>query len=254
MSNRRKDTTRARDHAKPEAKGSAADGLTGDSFTPDAMIARLMADDGFRQALRTIYALQRKGQKIVSGSDEEEVLVLYVSLAVRRRERTKGSPKEKFERRWAQDTGKTWKALTEFPTRIRRMAGEVEHVGKSHWLDPKRIASEIPLAMYAKREFPILPTTLRNYADWLEATINRTSTFLKSLYLRVPRGRLSLFTLTVSEQVKLITGRYRDRLVADLLNAADLVLHPGTAKSQPRFFEQDIALQRSRQKRKTPKT
>jgi hypothetical protein len=267
LSDRRKDTTQAHHHAKPDTKGSAADGSAGDpvdgalsSVWDDARVVRLMADDGFRQALGRIYRLARDDQKAAGGS-EEEALLLYASVAVtytrptaKRGKQTDCTPKENWERCWTQDTGKTWKALTEFPDRIRRMAEEVEHVGRSYVFDPKRITSEIPLAMYAKREFPILPTTLRNYAGWLEAQVASTSAYIKSFYRRTLRGALSHFTLDVSKQVKLITGQFHDREVADLLNVADLVLNPDTAKSGLRFNEQNIALLRSRQKRKTPKT
>lgn len=214
----------------------------------------LMANGGFRKALEQIFNLARDEHKVAGGSEEELALLLFVFLAVRSRRRT-GTPKEHWERSFAQDTGKTWKALSEFPDRLRRIAGELEHLSGSWPFDPVRaITSERPLAIYAKREFPILPTTLRNYANWLAAQVNAVSGLMKLFYLRAPRGRLSLLTLQVSEQVKLITGRVCDPQVAELLNAADLVLNPGDLDSGDRFDEQTIALMRSREKRKTRKT
>lgn len=232
-----------------KVRGSGARPVALDEANP-----LLMANGRFRKALEQIFDLALDEHKVAGGSKEDPDLLLFVFLAVRRRRRT-GTPKEHWERTFAQDTGKTWKALSEFPDRLKRIAGELEHLSGNWPFDPVRaFTSEEPLAIYAKREFPILPTTLRNYANWLAAQVNAVSGLMKNFYLRAPRGRLSLVTLQVSEQVKLITGRVCDPQVAELLNAADLVLNPGDSDSGDRFDEQAIALMRSREKRKTHKT
>lgn len=217
---------------------------------------RLKADSECCLALKRILQLARKDYSVARS---EEHLVFFVSLAVRNRkrtgERTRFTRKESFERTFAQFTGKTWKQLAEFPNRLRRIAAEVEHLSGSPSFDPAQtITSELPLAIYAKREFPILPTTLENYANWLEAHVSATSRFIKRFCPQGPQGRYSGFILNVSEEVKLLTGRVCDRQVADLLNAADLALNPDDPDSGTRYDEQGIALLRSRKKRKTSQT
>jgi hypothetical protein len=222
----------------------------------DAGVARLMAHHGFLQALGKIHGVARDGQKAAGESDE--ALLLYTRLAVGPTKRTGRTLKENFERRFAQDTGKTWKALAEFPDRLRRLAEEVKGLSRSPFFDPLRTATTILPDNthwdFAKRDFCMLHLFLESYSYWLDERVKRVSALGKHFYRRAPRGKLSLFTIHVSEQVKLTTGGWHDRLVADLLNAADLVLNPDTAKCGPRFDEQSIVLQRSRNKTKNPKT
>jgi hypothetical protein len=215
-------------------------------------VALFKADPECCLALEQILQLARKGD---SASGSEEDLLFFIFLAVKSGRRTRYSSKADFERTFARFTGKTWKALSEFPARLRRTAEEVERVGGSHFFDPARaIKLETPLAIYARREFPKLPTTLANYARWLEAQVKGISRMMRRFYRRGRPGQYSSFILNASEQVKLIAGRFCDRQVADLLNAADRVLHPGDSTSGIRFDEQGIALLRSRQKHKTLKT
>jgi hypothetical protein len=200
--------------------------------------------------------LRETPENLKPDNQSDNLLLIYTRNAVMgsvmtRSKRAKSTPKELWEKCFAQNTGKTWKQLTEFPGRIRRMAKEIELIHRSYVFDPERLTSKASLVMYAKREFPILPVILGNYAHYLEIKVIQTSAKMKRFYSRTPRGMLSPFILDVSKQVKIITGRYHDRLVADLLNAADLVLNPDVAKTGPRFFEQPIVLVRSRQKRKS---
>ena len=238
-----------------QSASSPVDGVP-QQLLSDAGVAQLMADSGFRQALEEIHGLARDSQE--AASENEEALLLYACLAVKHRKRMDGTPKENYERRWAQDTGKTWKALAEFPGRLRGMAEEVKGLSGSPFFDPARTTTTmIPDGKhwdFAKRELSMLHLFLEGYSYWLDERVKCVSTFMKHFYRRVPRGTLSLFTLNVSKEVKLMTGRFHDREVADLLNAADFVLNPDIAKSGPRFDEQSIALMRSRQKRKAPKT
>jgi hypothetical protein len=222
--------------------------------------ARLMADDSFHKALEQICKHARNGQKATNRS--EETLLLFAYLAVRRSDRTGRTPKENWERGSAHNTGKTWKQLAEFSGRLRRIAQEVEHLRKNHYFDPEQectffthqhaITAEGPLADFAKQQFRMLPATLGNYANWLEMRVHSISDLMKHFYRRTPRKH-SPFIHEVSAEVKVITGRFRDLEVANLLNAADRVLNPGHQGSEDRFNEATIALLRYRQKRKTPK-
>jgi hypothetical protein len=203
-----------------------------------------MADEGVRRAMETICKLARDGHSATVSSD----LFRFLSQAVQC-----PRPAQDYERDWARDTGKSWKQLTEFPDRLRGIAEEVEGLSRSKFFDPARaIISEMPLAVDQRREFPILPKALRNYANWLKGQIELNLAFRKH-YGRWPRKH-SHFIRYVSEEVKSITGRYCDREVADLLNAADRVVNPGNRDNKDRLDEQTIALLRSRQNRKTPKT
>jgi len=203
-----------------------------------------MADDGFRKAMGNIRKRARNDREAADGREEDLFWLVYI-VANRRED----APKEN----WAQNTGKTWKSLVEFPGRLRRMAEEVEHLSRSHFFDPRAITSEIPLAIFAKREFSILPVTLKNYASWLEEQAGSISAYRKYFYLSPSRER-SFFIYLVSEQVKLITGRFCDPEVAELLNAADLLLNPDKTHRDKGFDAPTLALLRARWKRKVPKT
>ena len=205
------------------------------------------AEEGeeFRTKLENICKLRRDGQ----GRADEALKMIPVAAfyAVTHRPHAGGTPREKWQREWALHAGMSWKQLSEFPDRIRRMAEELERVSRHSSFDLKRITSEIPLAMYAKREYRRLPATLRNYADLLQAQIKSDTALLKSFYRRVPR-KYSPFIPYLSEQVKLLTGGPYDSQVADLLNAADYALN---ASTEIRFYSQHLVDLRTRHKRKT---
>ncbi len=226
-------------------------------MTPAEAMPYLMANRQFRKALENIRKLARHGHRLASGSEEEVNLLMFAYLAVRFRGHRGERRKEDWERRWARDTGKSWKALAEFPARLRRMAEDVKGLSGSPFFDPMRTATTVLPDTdwdFARQGLYMLPFCLEAYSNWLDERVKHVSAYMRYFYRRTPRGRLSAFTLHVSEQVKLLTGRLHDPEVAELLNAADLVLNPEIAKTGPRFDEQSIALLRYREKRKTPKT
>lgn len=210
--------------------------------------SRLIANNGFSRALAKILNLAQQGH--TPAEEGREALLVFVPLAV---QRTKPARREDWERTWARDTGKTWKQLTEFSDRLRRIAQEIRGLSRSYCFDPKRAFRPNPLLpdntqwAFAKRQFDKLPTFLEVYACWLEAQVKGISARMKYFYRRAPR-RHSGFIHFVSDQVKLMTGNFHDREVADLLNAADRALNPGHQGTEDRFDEQTIALLRSRQK------
>jgi hypothetical protein len=77
----------------------------------------------YQEKLRSVTALQTGHWE---GQDCSRVLTVYACLAVSPHQ---GRP-EALERHWAAKTGKNWKALTEFPERLLRMADEVEHINR----------------------------------------------------------------------------------------------------------------------------
>lgn len=212
--------------------------------------SRLIANDGFSRALAKILNLARKGH--TPAAEGREALLVFVPLAV---QRMKPARREDWERTWARDTGKTWKQLTEFSDRVRRIAEEIKGLSGSHYFDRKRAITEKSLLPdsthweFAKRHFELLPMFLEGYACWLEEQVKAISALMKHFYRRAPRKH-SGFIRFVSDQVKLMTGKFHDREVADLLNAADRALNPGHQGTEDRFDEQTIALLRSRQKRR----
>jgi hypothetical protein len=219
--------------------------------TLDARLARLMKNREFLKALEEIRKQGREGQDIADGFKEAlEMLPLAACLAVTYTRSTRTTPREEWQQNWARHAGMSWKQLTEFPERIRRMAEEIERVQKHVFFDPKQLKSETRLAKYAKGVFPTLPVVLQHYADFLKAEVKGNSALLKSFYLRVPRKHSS-FILVLSKQVKIITGTFHDSKVADLLNAADYALN---ATTKTRFQTQLILDLRIRQKRKTTRT
>ncbi len=234
----------------------------------DVRLACLKADDGFRKAMKEIRKLARDGRQT---DESEEALCLYAYLAVRPKEsNSRRTPKERWEEVWGSGTSKKWKALTEFPDRIRKISAEVTSVSGSAFFDPQRaIRGKLApwadfsyaafsgrdghFVNFAKEQFRLLPVTLKLYADWLEVQIKGISALGKHFYRRKPRKH-SLFIHEVSNEVNRITGRVCDRQVADLLNAADRAMNPAQKRTDDRFDEQTIALLRSRQKRKRAKT
>lgn len=150
---------------------------------------------------------------------------------------------EALERNWASNTGKPWKTLKEFPERLIRMADEVERINagdpaffarRPQWNVDRNESSNL------REVCEQLPASMRSYAKALR---ERNSYVAKV----TPRsGRLNAL-LDLSEIVKLLTGGYRDRQVAELLNAAADTLH-----ERAQFDALNIAQARSR-RRKNPR-
>lgn len=122
------------------------------------------------------------------------------------------------------------------------------------YFDPGAITSGHPWDLYAKYEFSLLPTTLKDYASWLGEQVGKLlANYGANTYLR-PLVERWFYTHRVSKKVKTITGRFLDRQVAELLNAVQLVMNPNKPDFDKGFDAQTIALLRYRRKRKTRKT
>jgi hypothetical protein len=234
-------------------------------------VPRLLADAGFRAALNPLREFQKehlrraeKGQGRRSGlvsecrkeqKDPSELLEglmniapFLAALAV-----GKNARKRDWESLWTFGTGKTWKSLREFPRRLRSMADEVERLNKSHLFSPERaITKKTPHANFAKTQFARLPACLNLYASWIEMWASKIPS-LTGEHSRRQRGRGD-YVYGLSVIIAILTGRFHDEKVSDLLNAADLALNPESQQRAPRFHPQTLADLRSRQKRKRPKT
>jgi len=160
-----------------------------------------------------------------------------------------GVSRKRWETVWALNTGKTWKALTEFPDRMCRMADEVKRVNESSTFSPAQFANaRTAVAEIARQRFHELPGVLRLYAQELRRHIARVPRMTAKAFPPSPRGH-SPALLYLSLSVLGLTGKPRDRMVADLLNAAALALGE---KSE--FDALTIAQLRSRRRPKPPKT
>jgi hypothetical protein len=193
----------------------------------------------FERALQTIIDRQ---EEWAHGMDLAGALAAIACLAV---STTRGR-RESWQKLWTLETGKMWKALKEFPKRLQKMAEEVERVNASFFFSPAQFANAKTLeAEIARKRFNQLPGIMRVYAAALGAHVARVPRLHAISFPPPPRGP-SRRLLYLSYTVRLLTGKYRDGQVAELLNAAATALDE---KSQ--FDALTIAQARSRWKKKT---
>jgi hypothetical protein len=189
--------------------------------------ANLLADKQVCGALDKLEAQAlRKSSVALPRTFRNEVL-LWAAVGVQ-----KPVGRAYWHKLFASGTGESWKVLTEFPKRIRRMAEDVDKLMHHAYFGNQE----------AKTFWP-LPSSLNDYADWIESQIEE---------LPIPRSRArlryALWTLHLSRRVKALTGRVCDRQVADLLNAVNLVLN-GEKDSKRDFDALTIAQARARFKK-----
>jgi hypothetical protein len=175
------------------------------------------------------------------GMDLAGSLAAFACLEVSNK---RGGGKKSFEKLAALGTGKTWKALAEFPERVRRMAREVEQVNASPRFAPPIFANADNLkAQRARKYFNMLPGIMLVYAGGLEAHIKRVPGFFEESFPRSSGGP-SQWLLLLSYTVRVATDKWRDREVAELLSATAIAL----GKNRE-FDAQTIAQARSRLKK-----
>lgn len=153
--------------------------------------------------------------------------------------------RKSFEKLAALGTGKTWKALAEFPERLRRIAKEVEQVNKSLFFAPALyVNAKTTQAEIVRKRFEQLPGIMSFYATGMEVHIARTPKLWAKTF-PPSQGRHSPWLLLLSYAVKLATGKWHDAEVAELLNATAVAL------DETREFDAlTIAQARSRFKKK----
>lgn len=182
-------------------------------------VARLTSDSRFCSAAEVLGRVRRDTFKDLP---LVELLPLLACLAIVTKR--KSSRRETWEKFWPVGTGKTWKALKDFPRRIRGIADEVERVNSNPFFNPSFwITKETTDATIVRRRFTELPGLLCLYAASLELLIGRLPTLTAQAYPPPTQGH-SDFVFLLSGSVKMVTGRFRDREVAELLNAAALAL------------------------------
>jgi hypothetical protein len=145
-------------------------------------------------------------------------------MEVRSRAGGRKKRKKSLKNLWALGTGKTWKALREFPDRLRRMAKEVEQINASPLFAPARyINVKTTRAGFVRTGLEQLPAIMSFYANGLEMHIARLPKDWGQHFSASRQGYPPVL-LYLSQIVKLFTGRWHDAKVADLLNAAAIAL------------------------------
>ena len=228
--------------------------LPGQSQTPEELekervgewlrprMDRALADKNYRKALD---ALSGYLQPEFSKSDFSRNLTGFACIGLH----PSRWGRKAWESVWTRNTGKTWKSLRDFPDRICGMAEEMKRVNESFAFSPAQCAdAQTREAAVVRKLLNQLPAILCAYAQLLERQIDRVPVMTAQAFPALPRGH-SPAILALMVLVKFQTGKPRDRMVADLLNAAALALGE---KSE--FDALTIAQLRSRRRPKPPKT
>jgi hypothetical protein len=146
---------------------------------------------------------------------------------------------------WARGTGKTWKALGEFPNRLEKIADELKRINKA---DPhfcaRRRGDDLSRSALLRLQADCmrLPTMVQDYAKAL-----RGRNWVVAVATPRSGSADALFQLTTT--VKFATGKYHDQEVSELLNAVGQAL--GYKQS---FGAVNIAQARSRRRKSAPQT
>ena len=189
--------------------------------------ARLAHDKRVCAAMAALEERAQTNGSVPPATLKGEVLA-WASVAVQ-----KPTRRAHWEKLFASNTGKSWKALREFPERIRRMAEEINTLLCHGYFGQEQA-----------REFWPLPSSLNGYANWVESQIELSRVSGSRTRYRYPQWIVHL-----SSRVKALTGRFYDKEVAEILNAVDWALN-GEGDSNKGFDVQMIIDCRSRHKRK----
>jgi hypothetical protein len=193
-------------------------------LTSPEVLSRLDALRALRDERRCSFDLSRE-------------LTIYACMAVSSHQ---GRP-DFLNHYWARGTGKTWKALSQFPNRLERVAEEIERINRADRLFyARRRGNDLSRFELQRLEQNCiqLPTIIQVYAEALRERNVAVSA-------HTPRsGRLEGL-LQLSSLVKFLSGAYHDQAVSELLNTIAYAL------GEPKSFDAlTIAQARSRSKKK----
>jgi hypothetical protein len=200
-------------------------------------LVRLKSDRDVRDSLGAIKRLRRDASK---DGPSDELILFYAACAVVKPHRPRPGARRKD---WSEGTGKTWKALQEFPARLLRMAEEMEQVNRGHWFNSKKLTargnsgdegtsktwkallelsnggdSGDDMAQFLARS----PYTLKAYAAHIKMRIWTALLVEIEVKMKVPivkQGGFRQEMFQLSDLVKDLTGKYHDNEVEGLLNA-----------------------------------
>jgi len=197
-------------------------------------IDRLLIHPEVLKGLETIEAL-RDERRCRFGRSRE--LITFACMAVSPHQ---GRPAF-LDRYWARGTGKTWKALREFPDRLEKIAEEVEHFNNAdHLFYARRRGKDLSRfeLLRLQEQCMQLPVLMNIYAEALRernAAVSATT----------PLSGRSNGLVQLSEIVKFLSGAYHDREVSGLLNTV------ANALGEDKQFDAiSVAQMRSRFKKK----
>lgn len=180
------------------------------------------------------------------GMDLAGTLAAFACIEVSKKH---GGGKKSLEGLWALGTGKTWKAMCEFPERLRRIAKEMKQINETAFFAPAAyVNAKTTQAEIIRKRFEQLPTTVNLYATALEMHTARIPKQWAKMILPVPR-RPSWPVQALSYTVRFVTGKWHDKEVAELLNAGALALD---LKGWNGVDALNIAQARSRWKKANP--
>jgi len=226
-------------------------------------LARLKADKQVRDTLAAIKGFRRA--YLEDGPSDELILFLAAcGVSEPRKPRRGGRRKD-----WSEGTGKTRKALQEFPARLQRMAKEMEQVNRGHWFNPENLTargnsgaegtsktwkallefsnggdSGDDMAQFLARS----PYTLKAYAAHIESQICTARLVEIKVKMKVPivkQGGFRQEVFQLSDLVKKMTGKNHNQKVAELLNTT-----AGVLGGKDNFDALSIAQARFRRKKR----
>jgi hypothetical protein len=188
--------------------------------------------------------------EVECGMDLAGTLAAFACIEVSKKH---GGGKKSLEGLWALGTGKTWKALCEFPERLRRIAKEMAQINESACLAPALYANAKTIqAQIIRKRLEQLPATVNFYATALEMhTARIPKQWAKMIQAQFPdRPRGPSWSVPVfSHIVRVATGKWHDKEIAELLNAGALALD---VKGWNGVDALNIAQARSRWKKANP--
>ena len=180
------------------------------------------------------------------GMDLAGILAAFACIEVSKRH---GGGKKSLEKLWAFETGKTWKTLGEFPDRLRRMAKEIEQINVSPFFAPALYVNVKTIqAQLVRKRFEQLPGIINLYATGLEIHTARIPKQWAEAVPTSPSGP-SWLLLLLSYTIKVVTGKWHDKEVAELLNAGAIALD---VKAWGGVDALNVAQARSRWKKAKP--
>jgi len=198
-------------------------------------VDRLLACPEVLTRLKAVKALQGERR---CGFDLSRELTTFACMAVSPHQ---GRP-ALLNYHWARRTGKTWKALAEFPKRLERLADDVERINKADRLFyVRRRGNDLNRFELQRLQENCmqLPTMIRIYA---EALRERNATVSEA----TPRSGRSEGLFQLTELVKWLSGAYHDQEVSELLNTVANALG-----EEKQFDAINVAQARSRRRGRT---
>jgi hypothetical protein len=176
-----------------------------------------LTDD--KNVIRAIRAIETFRRAMVKEAPLESVLCLLAIIAV-----TNRANRKLMEKFWSAGTGKSWDSLVTLPAKVRALAQELDQMNLSAHFNPQYWFDQSDKRQVIRSRLMLgLPNMLRLYS----AGVERKLKLLPKIGGAKWSGKSKLYmpaVLHLSRFVDGVTGKPRDKHVADLLNAAAVAL------------------------------